>query len=189
MQGDFQEVIKQAHRIMEHGAIKECVTHIPKGGCSCCTFDKNLGNWIGLVPGEFHFLKKGDMSKWVFGTHGAADSLTCERGGPNCTNKPLDCKLYPFFPKSVSHNRDVYIVTFIAGFPKCPLKNDPYFQKNILHLDSHLGRCTQVAILLFKSGLDVWMRTTAEAYKGYDRTYTVRFVHGEYELSYEVAQS
>lgn len=165
-------LIDQCHAIMDKGAMNVCNSHITKGECCCCVFDKKLGNWISLLPDEKEYISQGDVEKWIFEKHDDLDTVMCERGGHHCSNKPLDCKLYPYFPESVEDTPTGYNVTLIVGFPKCPLHND---RKNEDLIDLE-DRVAKVGILLHKNGLDEWMQKSADNYKGYDEKLFVSII-------------
>lgn len=179
--------LESLHHLMDFGLIGHCGKHQESGECKCCLFDTGLGNWIGLLPGEDDYLKKGDQATWEIKDFSGQKGLVCGRAGLNCTNKPLDCKLYPFFPckaeiEGVDEDGEwTYLIArnvpLICGAPKCPLfiSNSraarrwaqPKIESNI-RLRSFAAMVRMVGTVLTYWGFGDWLDTTAKGYKGYE---------------------
>lgn len=168
------EMIELLHRIMASGIISDCLNHIPTGNCHCCEFDPVIGNWIGLLEGEEQFIKKGITDGWnIFKeTDSGNAGIICKRDPSKCSNKPLDCMLYPFFPLSYDGEK----MEILAGFPKCPIKST--FIENLGNFSfeslpeksvaGHLKRVIAVGYTLHKEGYSNWMHNVGSNYKGYN---------------------
>jgi hypothetical protein len=186
--------------MMEGGYIGRCNHEIPKGHCSCCTFDTGLGNWIGLLPDEAPVVAAlGTVEEWkqieVDGRRGiicnrlnAADS---RNETMNCTNKPLDCKLYPFWPMgSRLTGFGEFEVELIAGFPKCPLRvvgaiipdynGFAQLTSNTCDVHQHLALAAMVGLYLDQRLPEGKLREIGSSYKGYSNTYFVAITEVQY---------
>ncbi len=78
------------------GKIEGCNKHIPQCQHKCCDFDNN---YILLYPGELEKskLKKAHL-KIIDDDHFGGKKAVCIK---RCTEKgfkPLECKIYPYFP-------------------------------------------------------------------------------------------
>src|SRR5438067_1571 len=110
----MQDSLKTAFRLMSGGKIGRCSSEFPRGNCRCCVFGSdNDASWIGLLPQEKDYIiNAGQNDNWQFETRtrskseGEFEVAICtrlrsatERGELlSCTNKFLDCLMYPFFP-------------------------------------------------------------------------------------------
>jgi hypothetical protein len=134
------------------------------------------------------YLKIGNTEGWTATPDGKG--IKCSRNGI-CSWKPLDCSLYPFFPTEVRGDLEFgYVVTLLAGFPKCSLTAEVQdaFPQNKISLSrtipikseesissvrEHAFRAACVGIYLHEQGLAGWMRETAAGFKGYEGQYVV----------------
>ena len=170
-----EAAIQECHDIMEHGGVGLCLVCIAAGECTCCTFTQ--GNWIGVVPGERAILDKGDTAGWTDYKEG----IQCHRDPVMCNAKPLDCKLYPFFPYEVVDKGDHYLVYVGAGDEKCAAKNhlisdlkmQVITKNSTLPFGKHLYLAGKVGAILSEAGLGRWMKKTYNGYVGYSRGYVV----------------
>jgi len=121
---DKIEIIKKAREIVGWGRIAECMKHQSLQECNCWEFDNNF---ITLLPGEREALRVGDTSGWEWSSRDSGDTLICSRHGVDCTNKPIDCAIYPFNPIEVNGKT----VTMASGLNTCPLGRDPEFMSKI----------------------------------------------------------
>lgn len=173
-----RDIIAYSHEIMASGSVSACESHIKAGGCTCCTFQQ--GNWIGIVPGEDLYLAKaGTMKGWERLKSG--EGITCKRDPVTCDNKPLDCKLYPFFPYRVVECDTYFLVSLVAGDEKCSakkellenLRNQYTTVHNSTPFGQHLYRVGRVGVELHRAGFADWMDKTASGYVGYSQGYYV----------------
>jgi hypothetical protein len=178
-----QKLLSELHGIMGDGTMEMCGMYIPTGACHCCQFGG--GNWIGLLPGEVQYLKDGPTEDWTVikdNGHGP-QGIICHRDPSTCTtHKPLDCKLYPFFPISVEKWVDgTALVHLAAGDLKCAaksvlvsaLKGVVVEEGTTLPFGDHLVAAAKVGLQLHDNGLAYWMEETFSSYVGYSRGYTV----------------
>lgn len=100
----------------ELGKIKACAKTLPK--CSCCKF---TDNYIVLFPGEFEEsdLDKSHITIIDENYHGGKRAVCNAKGACEGKFKPLDCKLYPYFPRV----DDSGVVGLLKG-KKCPLHEE-----------------------------------------------------------------
>jgi len=167
------QLIDRLHKIMDTGFICQCKTYHPLDMCTCCKFDSGLNNWIGLLPYEKLYLQRGDTEGWEFIEKDGIEGIICHRDCNHCTNRPSDCKWYPYMPMSVKERGGETVIEIIAGFPKCPLGQDKSFNNDAGKIDSHMWRIVQCAKLLHDNGLDDWMLKTALGFKGYNEKITL----------------
>lgn len=170
-------IVDQCHTMIGTGENVICSVFIPSGNCSCCTFKK--GNWIGLLPGEDNYLEKeGTIEGWTGREEGG---ITCTRNPEGCNNKPLDCKLYPFFPYSVNRVEDGYLINLGAGDQKCSaksvlvdaLKGVIIEKGTTLPFGELLYTAGLVGAYLSKNGMCEWMHNTYAGYVDYSPGYRV----------------
>lgn len=140
--------------------------------CTCCVFSKELGNWIGHLPGELEEGRriceerglKGCMDHLIeirqlpYGGHSSKCNFHPTRGYNTCSYKPLDCRLYPIFPKKI--NLKTLEIEWIVGI-KCPMKADEVLKTIIEWYPRILRLCIE------KPELVKWFEKTAKGYKGY----------------------
>lgn len=174
----INRVLSECHAILDDGTVETCNGHIALGTCGCCTF--NQGNWIGLVAGESAYLAaKGDSTGWV--PKEGHNGITCTRNPFKCDNKPLDCKMYPFFPAGVAEVDGTYVVDIIAGDEKCAAGQELMTELKGIVIDSgdgtgfrsHMYRVAMAGVRLHINGLSGWMADTAAKYVGYNKGYLV----------------
>lgn len=167
--------IKRGHHAISDGAIPICTTTIPTGGCTCCSF--GTGNWIGLLPGEMEVLSSGDTTGWA----DVPGGITCSRNPATCDNKPLDCKMYPFFPYKSEDRGDHWFVSLGAGDQKCAarqslitsLKGKVFSTPPDSPFGDHLFSVARIGVALHEAGLSEWMSSTYSGYVGYSSDYFV----------------
>jgi hypothetical protein len=191
------KLIRIAHSMIGTGIFSECSKEIPKGHCTCCLFDTGLSNWIGLGPSECTFLKQtGSTYNWKYIEKGQVEGIICARQGFNCDNKPLDCKLYPYWPYQFSEKNEHFtVIELLAGFPKCPLGHSlkslsnqtldetlEQFQENSAL--QHLFRVAKIGIFLFTHSMAEYFKKTGEDFNGYDMKFRVKVSH-ENQKSFE----
>lgn len=178
--------LQELHATMGDGTMELCGMFIQQGNCQCCKF--HFGNWIGLLPGEMEYLKNGDTSGWSPTVGTATEGITCQRDPATCvTDKPLDCKLYPFFPYAVTDEGDHYRVLLGAGDQKCSgkamiisaLRGVTVQKQATLPFADHAYSVAKVGVQLYLQGQSDWMRDTFAGYVGYSTGYAAIVLKGE----------
>ncbi|MGZ7112260.1 MAG: hypothetical protein ACXVIU_13295 [Halobacteriota archaeon] len=179
MERGSEALIKACHDIMGNGEIAElCRSYIAAGECTCCTGWSD--NFIGLAPGERAILDESDAARWTEYKKG----VQCHRDPARCDgNKPLDCKMYPFFPYEVVDEGDRYRVCLGAGdhcaaktFLTSALKGKVITKDSALPAEMHLYLAGKVGAILYNAGLGAWMKETCRLSPGsgaYNRGYVV----------------
>jgi len=169
----LKSVIPEVYSLLPYGLLTSCEKHFGKSECDCCGFDGN-GSCIMLLPDEEEHIKKYphlDIEKDRFGFFsGTTCRVKRDNLGFPCSFKPLDCRMYPFFPADVSEIDSVYNVTILAGFPRCQLESEP--KEN---LKEHFDAVVKVAIYLYEHDLLNWMNKASKGFspKSYCRKYIV----------------
>lgn len=143
------------------GISPACEKYVPKGNCTCCYFKPELGNFIGLLPGEEH-LFKAQMLDQVGDNPYTVRCTVFENGETECPlgdDRPIDCKLYPVFPADV--DLETNTVTWIFGQKKCPM--------NKAELMEHAERAKEFVLDLCRQNPDVIevFRQMSTGFKGY----------------------
>ncbi len=149
------------------GKMLECQEEIKKGNCTCCIFSKESGEYISLVPGEWEdILKAGASHQFEIVKNSlpyGGKEVICNLQGKNCNYQPLDCRLYPFFPKKMdlaTKHIELYLGT------KCPINHvilKKYYHSTIKLL---LDLCTKYPDLI------KWFESAAEDLKEYKPIYS-----------------
>jgi hypothetical protein len=171
-------MFEEIDRILHNGLIKHCSDHQKTGTCTCCEFTDKLGNWISLAPYEKLYLQtksENSDTNWEFIDVDGISGIKCRRHGFRCNIKPIDCKMYPFFPTKIEEKTDYYVIEIAAGFPKCPLGEDYGFRRGSNLYRSHLWRVSECAILLHNNGYGKWLQDTSTNLKGYEESCIVKF--------------
>ena len=107
------------------GKMLECQDKIKNGNCTCCKDTRKPGNWIALLPNEWEDILKSEASHQfeIVRNHSpfGGKEVICILQGKNCIYQPLDCRLYPFFPKEIDIVSN-HIKLYIGN--KCPINQD-----------------------------------------------------------------
>lgn len=142
------------------------------GLCTCCKFSKKLGNWIGHLPSELEEARRiceerglKDYMKHLIeieelpqGGHSSRCNFHPSQGHNVCLCKPLDCRMYPIFPKRI--NLETLEIEWIVGI-KCPMRMDEIRKTIIVWYPRILKLCLE------RPELVKWFEETAKGYKGY----------------------
>lgn len=186
MMRDRESKLKDLHNTMGDGTMELCGMFIQQGNCQCCKF--HFGNWIGLLPGEMDYLKNGDTSGRSPAEGTTTEGITCQRDPATCfTDKPLDCKLYPFFPYAVTDEGDHYRVLLGAGDQKCSgkamiisaLRGTTVQKGATLPFADHAYNVAKTGVQLFLQGHAAWMHDTFAGYVGYSTGYSAIVLKGD----------
>lgn len=110
-------------------------------GSLCCKGDDNTGMW--LFPGEDELYKnnRNFTIKETDGNHGFK-MIICN-GTCNRSDRPLACRIYPFYPKIDGDK--VSVIRDLRGLSSCPIvkneiKPDPKFVRNLRKAARYLIR-------------------------------------------------
>ncbi len=86
----------------------------------CCKGDENTGMWLFPHEEELYENDPDFIIKETEGNHGYKMIIcngTCER-----KNRPLACRIYPFYPKI--QDDKVSVIKDLRGFSSCPILKD-----------------------------------------------------------------
>ena len=101
----------------EIGKIDGCSEHASQCHHECCDFDDN---YILLYPGE---LEKSELRKKhlkiVDNDHFGGKKAVCIKRCTEADFKPLECKIYPYFPKVNTRGKIEILVS-----KRCPLTRE-----------------------------------------------------------------
>jgi hypothetical protein len=161
----IQQIVKEVHEIADTGVIPECGKYNDKG-CTCCEFDVVAEKYIGLMPGEYEFLKDGDTRDWRYikDNQGVICDRFSKNGCAECKWKPLDCKVYPFFPAKVTTHDGYKRAAMIADFNECPLGKDASFD---IYNHKSVINCAKIAVVLDQNGMGEWMYNSCKDFNSY----------------------
>ena len=192
---DTSLALADCFAIMSGGTIGRCAVEIPRGHCTCCLFDTGLDNWIGLFEGEYAELeRRGTVADWEAVRDGMG--LRCGRQRRAevearpfaCSNKPLDCAFYPFYPAGVARDAttDGYRIELAAGAPKCPIVSAG--TSNVRDLidqprnseEAHAIRVAACAVRLAEAGQQARIEELLAGYVAYGRRITVLLPAADY---------
>lgn len=142
------------------------------GLCKCCEFSEELGNWIAHLPGELEEARriceekglKGyldhivEVKKLPQGGYSSKCNFHPTQGRNVCPYKPLDCRMYPVFPKKI--NLETLRIQWIVGV-KCPMNIEEIQEVIIEFYPLILKLCLE------RPELVKWFEETAKGFKGY----------------------
>lgn len=180
---------KELYSILGEG-ITLCHQFIGTPECDCCGFEGN-GSCLMLLPGEKDYLLTQDSEHLRdFVDKGTIDGTTCNMKRRvlkgecefDCTYKPFDCLVYPFFPANVVQNSNGYEVTLLGGFPRCPLFK--YMKNNSAtedELQEHMFNVAKAGIYLYRNSMLNWMKKVSTLFspQSYTRQYHITITYLE----------
>jgi len=108
------------------GKMKECSKHIPN--CICCNLNNN---YVAIFPNELESTnKKTGHLKTIKTDKFGGKVVSCTKQCGSDDYKPLDCRLFPFFPRIVGGK------VRLLFSKKCPLKKRAYIIKEevLMHM-------------------------------------------------------
>lgn len=137
----MNENLIKARELLEHSAPLGRVDCGKLCGGHCCKGDENTGMW--LFPGEEELYENnpGFTVKETEGNQGYK-MIVCN-GSCNRKERPLACRIYPFYPKIDGDK--VGVIRDLRGLSSCPIvknemKPDPKFLRNLRKATRYLIR-------------------------------------------------
>ncbi len=141
----MKENLIKARDLLERSAPLGCFDCGKLCGGLCCKGDENTGMW--LFPGE-EDLYIGNLDFTVKETDGnQGHKMIICNGTCNRKERPLACRIYPFYPK-IDGDR-VRVIRDLRGFSTCPviktqMKPDPEFLRNLRKAARYLIRDEEI---------------------------------------------
>ncbi len=111
-------------------------------GGKCCKGDQNTGMW--LFPSEENFYKNHpDFTLKDTDGNNGYPMVVCN-GTCNRKDRPLACRIYPFYPK-IEEDGKVKVIKDLRGYNSCPviskdMKPDLKFMRNLRKAARYLIR-------------------------------------------------